>query len=366
MSDIPAGSLSSAVTATLPKVQPTAYDRLACFCASWFLVGLFADGWSHYHDVRESFFTPYHAVLYSGFFANVALVAYTMVVGRRAGKPWIETLPGGYALTALGVAWFTIGVAPDMLWHRIFGIEEGIDVLISPTHLFLGVGMALVLLGPARAALARRDPPTTLEEQLPAIVSLALFLAMIEFTLQFAFDSGVSTSDAPLDPSTGHRANLAFFLLPFTYYKEALGITIVVIHAALIAGFALFVVTRMRPAFGTFVVLYGLPAFLMAVLLSNGALSVYVSTVQALVFGLIVDALVLRLRPEPQRAAAIRVFAVLVPALSYVLYLSVAQWVLGGVWWDVNLVFGSIVFAGVAGLLLSLIAVRTAPTAAGL
>jgi hypothetical protein len=361
VTDIPARPISTAQSAAWPDLQSGAYDRVMCFCAAWFLLGLFADGWSHYHDVRESFFTPYHAVLYSGFFANVAMVAYTLYRGQQRGLSWPKAFPPGYDLTAVGVAWFTVGVGPDMLWHRIFGIEEGIDVLISPTHLFLGVGMALILLGPARAALAGRTAPATLDEQGPMVISLALFLAMIQFTLQFAFDSGVTASNAPLDPSMGNRANLAFFLLPFTYYKEALGITIVVIHAALVAGFALYLVARVRPAFGAFTILYGLPAFLMAALLSNGALSVYVPTVEGLAAGLIADLLVLGLRPGPDRQFAFRTFAVAVPVLTYAIYLGVAEFALGGVWWDVNLTFGSLMFAGVAGLLLSYLTLKPVP-----
>jgi hypothetical protein len=339
----------------------SAYDWAACFCAAWFLLGLFADGWSHYHDVRESFFTPYHAVLYSGYFSNVALVAYTLYRGRQAGRSWRSAFPAGYDLTALGVLWFSVGVIPDMLWHRIFGIEEGIDVLISPTHLFLGIGMALILLGPARAGLARRTLPSTLDAQLPMVISLALFLAMIEFTLQFAFDAGMVASNAPLDPARASRPNLAFYLLPFTYYKEALGITIVAIHAALVAGFALYLVRRTRPALGTFVVLFGLPAFLMAALLSNGALSVYVPTVEGLASGLLADLLVFWLRPEQTRLAAARSFGALVPALTFAIDLAVAQFALGGVWWDVNLTFGCTLFAGVAGFLLSFLAFPPEP-----
>jgi hypothetical protein len=348
---VPVRTLTPA--SAFPQAPGGAYDRAMTFCAAWFLLGLFADGWSHYHDVRESFFTPYHALLYSGFFSNVAIVAHSLYRGRRAGLGWRRALPPGYDLTAIGVVWFTVGVIPDVAWHRIFGIEEGIDVLISPTHLFLGVGMALILLGPARAALSRRDPPTAWEQQWPMAVSLALFLAMIEFTLQFAFDSGVAASDAPLDPAKVGQAGLAFFLLPFTYYKEALGITIVVIHAALIAGFALYVVRRVVPAFGVFIVLYALPAFLMAVLLSSSALSLYVPTVEGLAAGLVADILASYLRPTAARPLAFRAFAVAVPVATYAIYLGVAQFALGGVWWDVNLTFGSLLFAGVAGFLLS-------------
>ncbi len=259
------------------------YDWLMVVCAAWLLVGLFADGWSHYHDVRESFFTPYHAVLYAGFFANVLAVGVPLLANLRRGLRWPNALAPGYDLTAIGVAIFTIGVIPDFTWHRIFGIEEGIDVLISPTHLFMGIGMALILLGPARAAFARTVQPVRLEDQAPMLVSLGLFLAMIEFTLQFAFDPGVSSSNAPLAPDAGGTTtNLAFFLLPFTYYKEALGITIVIIHTALLAGFALFAVRNdFTRSSGALTILFTLPALLMAVLLSSGALSVYVPVVVA-------------------------------------------------------------------------------------
>jgi len=342
--------------AARPPLAQGAFDRVTCFCAGWFLLGLFADGWSHYHDVRESFFTPYHAVLYTGFFSNVAVVAYLLWRARTSGRSWRDAFPPGYGYTALGAAIFTAGVGPDLLWHRIFGIEEGIDVLISPTHLFLGVGMAMILLGPARAAFARNDPPRTLDEQLPMILSLAFFFAMISFTLQFAFDSGLAASNAPLDPARASHPDLAFFLLPFTYYKEALGVTVVVIHTALLAGFALYVVRRIQPAFGTFTVLFGVPAFLMAFLLSNGALTVYVPTVESLALGMLSDGLALWLRPWEGRPTTARAFAIAVPVLAQAIALLVAQVALGGLWWDVNFVFGSMVFAGVGGLLLSFLA----------
>jgi hypothetical protein len=341
------------------------YDRIMTACAAWFLVGLFADGYSHYHDVRESFFTPYHLVLYSGFFSNALAIGIPLLRNVRAGYRWRAAVPPGYDLTAIGVAIFAVGVIPDFTWHRVFGIEEGIDVLISPTHLSMGVGLAMILLGPARAGLSRAEPPRTLEAQMPMLISFALFLAMIDFTLQFAFDAGVSASNAPLPPARGDRSNLAFFLLPFTYYKEALGITIVVIHTALVTGFALFVVRNVKVAFGALAVIFTLPAFLMSALLANGALSVYLPTVESLVAGLAADALVLWLRPEPSRPAAFRAFAVAVPVVLQAVYLAASALLLGGIWWDVNLTFGSMLFAGAGGILLSYLMVPPSRASAG-
>lgn len=32
---------------------------------TWLLLGIFVDGYAHRHDVLETFFTPWHAILYS-------------------------------------------------------------------------------------------------------------------------------------------------------------------------------------------------------------------------------------------------------------------------------------------------------------
>ena len=71
--------------------------------------------------------------------------------------------PAGYRLALAGGVLFLAGVARTLVWHSVFGIEFGIDALLSPSHLWLFVAGALMLSGPVRAALARRAtgaPPT--------------------------------------------------------------------------------------------------------------------------------------------------------------------------------------------------------------
>jgi hypothetical protein len=36
---------------------------------TWLIVGVFIDGFAHNHGEVESFFTPWHAILYSGYVA---------------------------------------------------------------------------------------------------------------------------------------------------------------------------------------------------------------------------------------------------------------------------------------------------------
>src|SRR5438445_725148 len=47
-------------------------DAITVACTSWLILGLFVDGWAHNHQKPESFFTPWHALLYSGFLATAA------------------------------------------------------------------------------------------------------------------------------------------------------------------------------------------------------------------------------------------------------------------------------------------------------
>jgi len=56
------------------------FDWWMIAAAMWFIAGLILDGWAHGHiDMsHETFFTPFHAVFYSGF----AAVAATMLRRR--------------------------------------------------------------------------------------------------------------------------------------------------------------------------------------------------------------------------------------------------------------------------------------------
>src|SRR5215213_8119748 len=56
------------------------FDWAVTLASLWFIAGLFLDGWAHANlaSTLETFFTPWHAVLYSGFFA----VAGVLILGQ--------------------------------------------------------------------------------------------------------------------------------------------------------------------------------------------------------------------------------------------------------------------------------------------
>src|SRR6266852_4461299 len=174
-------------SAALPQgtepVAPALYDWTVTLLSTWLIGGLFLDGWAHNHIASlETFFTPWHAVLYSGYAALAALYFVPALRNRRAGSPWQRVMPVGYQASLVGATVFGIGGGLDLLWHTIFGIERSVDALLSPTHLVLATGVILMVTGPLRAAWRKPDDGApALRTLLPAILSMSYLLAVLRF-----------------------------------------------------------------------------------------------------------------------------------------------------------------------------------------
>ena len=69
-----------------------------------------------------------------------------------------------------------------MVWHLVFGIEAGIDALVSPTHLLLLTGGVLMITSPLRAATARSGVP---QRRWPAVAALSVAAALVGFFLSY-------------------------------------------------------------------------------------------------------------------------------------------------------------------------------------
>lgn len=159
MSNAPAGSVRADIAGGGSRsVARPGQDAVTALLGAWLIGALFADGWAHLHAPElESFFTAWHLGLYSAF---AALTGWFAWLGRslRAGR---FELPIGYSLGALGAAVFAVGGVADLAWHQAFGIEAGIDALVSPSHLILFAGGMLILTCPLRSAWARGEPAST-------------------------------------------------------------------------------------------------------------------------------------------------------------------------------------------------------------
>ncbi len=306
-------------------------------CSSWMVVGLYLDGWAHrhLHDL-DTFFTPWHGVLYSGFLACAGLLTWRRF--RRSDMASLQSanLPPGYQLSFIGVVVFALGGVGDLIWHTLLGVEADLDALLSPTHLALAAGGVLILSGPFRAEwLRQRRAALTFPQAVPMLASLTLTLSVFTFFTQFAHPLVHLWSAGP-PPS-------------HPFMPQALGIASILLQTALLTGAILLVVRRWHLPFGSLSLVMALNAALMGGL-ENHLGFAWVG----LISGLIADVLLWTLKPSISRHAAFRVFASVVPAMFYALYFAVLA-TAAGVWWSAPMWAGSIVLAGAIGWMLSVL-----------
>ena len=327
---------TSAPTREFPQ-SSVEFDWLVVLLEALWVGGVFVDGWAHAHGkVDQSFFTPWHAILYTGFFVNALFFASVAWRNHARGYPWSRSVPRGYEFAALGVGIFLVGGALDLLWHLLFGIEKSLSATLSPTHLMLALGVFLAASGPFRAAWLR--PPAhqreSLVQLLPMLVSLAYVLSILTFFTQYANPIVQSWADKQTPQE-----------------MQELGVASILLSTSLLIGVVLLSIRRWQLPLGSFTIMLTINLVLTS-FLANPSPPVLFVVVLAIINGLLIDALNLALKPSVERVTALRLFAFLVPVVTEMIYFFAIQ-TLHGIAWVVHLWTGSIVLAGVVGLLLS-------------
>jgi hypothetical protein len=311
------------------------FDWIATVLSLIFMGGVYLDGWAHSHGrVDETFFTPWHAVLYGGFLAMAALLLGTAVWRVARGARWREALPDGYGLSLAGVALWFVGGPFDLAWHSIFGFEANVEALLSPAHAVLALGFSLMTTGPLRAALRR--PPGRWRDELPMLLSLTCIVSNLTFFTQIAH---------PL-------ANL-WAAGPRRWSQDVteLGIVSMLLTTVILTAPLLLLLRQGRLPVGAVSIMLGLNCIATGFLFDHGPYPVVpvAAMVAAAIAG---DVLRAVLRPSASRPAAFRWFAIGVPALLYAGYFA-ALAVTVGIGYSAHLWMGVVVFAGIVGWLLS-------------
>jgi hypothetical protein len=308
------------------------------------------DAWAHTHQRLESFLTPWHGVLYSGFVVVMAWMAWIALrarLPRRAG----EAVPVGYGLGLVGVGVFLVSAIADGIWHTLFGVEVGIEAQFSPTHIGLFLGALLIFTTPLRAAWSSSEPgpAPTIRAFLPAVLSLAWATLLVQFLFLYV---SAFREDAPLLAPGQSGATLATIpaVLEITRVR---GLVSVQVTNLLLLGPVLLVLRRWRPPFGTATLLFGMVAALVAVVdeFARGEV-----VVVALAGGLAADWLIVRSAGWPNRTRAHRAVAIGTPLALWASYFLAVQ-VRWGIGWPAELWAGSVVFAALGGFALSLLMV---------
>src|SRR5262245_11121971 len=179
--------MTPAASPEYPK-SSARFDWIVAGLSAWIIGGLYLDGWAHSHGkVDDVFFTPWHAILYSGVLVLFIFLFIHQVRNVLKGYPLRRALPKGYLLSIIGLALFLLGGALDLLWHTLFGVEFDIAALLSPTHLLLATSGVLMVTGPIRAAWSRQNSGEALDGWKalgPVVLSGTFVLSILTFFTQ--------------------------------------------------------------------------------------------------------------------------------------------------------------------------------------
>lgn len=332
-------------------------DAVAGLCGVWMIAGLFVDGWAHRNQKPESFFTPWHGILYSGFAASAVWMLYVIRRHQVTGRSWRETIPVGYGVRSLGVAVFGVGAIGDLLWHELLGVEVSVEALLSPTHLVLLSGGLLLSFGPIVSTFARegdRQQPRWSSTG-PIVGTVAFIVSLLQFFLMY------------LSPFAEHLFGRR--VLRDAQYNggrwlhqdvEYIGIAGILAFTFVTVTALLFLVRRVRLPRGTFLVLFVVPAVLQTVLQSLETLPRVVGAVVAAIVAEFTWPRVAQLAPSRKRAVLPAWIALLVAITWFGLFLGVAVTPReGGVGWTTPLWTGVPFLAAMFAVLLT---VTTDPT----
>lgn len=339
---------TAAADAGLVRRMNWAEDLVTLLLTAWLIGGLFLDGWAHNTRPQlETFFTPWHAVFYSGFAAIAAWICWS--VWRRRG------VPAGYGPALVGVTIFLVSGVGDMLWHLAFGIERDIAALLSPTHLGLFTGAFLIVTAPLRSQWA--DPATGrghrpgLVRLLPAVGSVALAGSLCAFIFMYLhplYDN---------DVSLGRQAFLQmdFTTAQYGYVSReniVAGVPGFMISTAFLFAPLLFLLRRWQVPAGAAVVVLGLQSLLMQAL--TGFQDIGLAKLGLI--GAIAVAVLLRLLdPSPSTIGRVRLFCAVGPALFWGIYFAGIGLNDHGLGWSGEVWGGTLVWSGLTMLALTLL-----------
>lgn len=341
------------------RPQLSSRDHLiTVLLTAWMTAGIFIDGWAHINLTSlETFFTPWHAVFYSGFLATAGWVVYQALRFQSRPRAFArfapDAVPAGYLVGVLGVLLFGLGGVADMLWHTIFGIEVGIDALLSPSHIALFMGGLLIGTSPLRALWRLGGPPSSFA---PILGSLTLTTAGIAFFFLYLSPFTDLTPTA----SFVEWARRAPAELGYTDMSLSLGVASFLLSTVILVTPLLIALLRFRLPFGSATLIFTTVAF---GLVAMREFQPSAPLLGAFIGGLLSDIALARLRPAPERPAALCAAGALLPALLWTSHFGVLT-VGYGIGWPAELWTGAIVLSALMGLLIAFLLVLPRPRTA--
>jgi hypothetical protein len=312
-------------------------DLITIAVSLWMVVGLLVDAYKHSTDPQlETFWTPWHAIFYSGFLATAAWLLLITVRRQVPGRRFLDWAPPGHRLALLGIALFAAGGIGDAVWHSVLGVETSLDALLSPSHLLLFVGMLLIVSAPFQAAWLDTGVgrPSSFRAFVAPLVSLTFSTALVAFFFEYAWLPAIDWLPRQVylpDSGIGEEG-------------AVLGVLGIIVTTVILMGPTLAMLKRWHTPFGSITILFVVVNLFIAVAFDKDLSGL----VPGLVAGLAGDALVALRAPR-------RLTAFLVPVVLWGVYFVVVGRIEQGLGWPPEIWGGGILFAGLAGLGLQLL-----------
>jgi hypothetical protein len=329
-------------------------DLVTTVLAACLVTGLFIDGWAHNTRPRlETFFTPWHALFYSGFTATAAWICWSVWNRRSATGSWRASVPAGYGLGLAGIAIFLVSGIGDLSWHLAFGIERDIAALLSPSHLGLFLGAFLIATTPLRSAWA--DPALRrrvgLGRLLPAVLSVTLAGCLAAFMFQYLHP--VDENVVSVGRSLTLQQDFTSFQYPFVHRLAIqAGVSGFALSTALLFTPLLFLLRRWRPPAGSAAIALGAQCVAMQALtgFADAGLAVL-----GLIGAVTVEALLAALRPAELPRRRLRAFCAAAPVGFWGVYFGGIALHDGGLGWKAEIWGGALVWSGLTLLALAMV-----------
>ncbi len=339
------------------------FDWTVLVLGLWCFVGMAVDGWGHKHGaVDDSFFTPWHAIWYSGFTAYASFITFALwrlhdgpiPTSPTDLKNFLSGMPAGYSSAVAGMVVFSLAGFGDMLWHTFLGIEGGIDILLSPTHLGLAAGLALTLMAPVWSAW--HDPSSGkagLGSQIPILFGLGATWSVVTLFTSYIHHQTIPYNSLCAVLSTCSDGNQGL----------ELGVSAILLQSAILTGVILLFIKRWKPAPGAFTVLLGVNGLAIAAFAPGEVKVAWKHLLAPLASGIVLD-----LAHKLISSGKIRFFAFVIPSSHTLVWILLWMTqvpfkfgthngypVMSPFGWTIHSTIGAIFLAGCVGILMSIV-----------
>jgi hypothetical protein len=360
--------VEEAVAPAVPVEATTRLDWLMAGLGGWLVAGFYADLWAHRHGIVDNtFITPWHALLYTGATSFLVVLGLLGVRQLFPGRPTpsavgayvrgmlrpprtgglpvralIDAMPAGYRVSFVGSLVFVAAGVIDLAWHTVFGFELDVETLLSPPHLLLATAGVLMASGPLRSIWYRADPVEQgWTHQGPAVASLVLVLCVFNAFTQYA-----NPITHVLASPAAELRSIVDVGMAVPFVREGWGASEILVHAALMAGFALVGLRRRSLPPGALFVLITVPTLAIIPIMDEWRF-----VPAAVVAGLVAEGLARFVGYGRTRGRDLAV-AFALPAQWILLYFVTLR-LTTGISWSPTLVVGAIELAGIVGVLLN-------------